>query len=347
MQPHLCQDSHLFDYEKPDSDDDEHAPALPCLEDDDVGEPTPLADECETEVEGENIIVPEPPEKRRPTVEEYQLRWDEKLAFHNRSNSDPFAWDNLVPRPAHVLWQDCPYVSFEQLKSEEAQARLSMCRPLSGMHEAGEYGDGLVKYAHNTGSIFFAKRAPMQLTSTLGFVLNRNNGEFMHLTPQELDALHEIIHWGRIRGNNRILEFWGDELDQFSTACNKLVSRFRSIMPKGCNKARIRASARPTMQPKEDTMESTLGEESVGIVVIDLGGGAPLKYDQMAVFSDAVAKHTSIRLQLDIDDGKGWKQIEAASVGHDEPWRQDYVAGAQFLKDNTYVAASEEFHTRT
>ena len=72
VQHHLCQDSHLFDYEKSGSDDEhaeKHAPALPCLEDDDVGEPTPLADECETEVESENIIVPEPPEKRRPTVE--------------------------------------------------------------------------------------------------------------------------------------------------------------------------------------------------------------------------------------------------------------------------------------
>ncbi len=56
------------------------------------------------------------------------------------------------------------------------------------------------------GSVFFAKRAPMQLTSTLGFVLSKNNGDFMKLTQKELDALHEIYHWGRIPGNNRILE---------------------------------------------------------------------------------------------------------------------------------------------
>ena len=56
------------------------------------------------------------------------------------------------------------------------------------------------------GSVFFAKRAPMQLTNTLGFVLSKNNGDFMKLTQKELDALHEIYHWGRIRGNNRILE---------------------------------------------------------------------------------------------------------------------------------------------
>ena len=56
------------------------------------------------------------------------------------------------------------------------------------------------------GSVFFAKRAPMQLTNTLGFVLSKNNGDFMKLTQKELDALHEIYHWGRIPGNNRILE---------------------------------------------------------------------------------------------------------------------------------------------
>ena len=126
------------------------------------------------------------------------------------------------------------------------------------------------------------------------------------------------------------------------------MSRFHSgVMPKGCNKARIRASARPTLQPKEDTLENSLGEESCGLVVIDFGGGAPMKYDQMKVFSGAVAKHTSIRLQLDIDDGKGWKRMEGAAVGQDEPWRQDYAAGAQFLQDNVYVAASEELlHAR-
>ena len=54
--------------------------------------------------------------------------------------------------------------------------------------------------------MFFAQRAPMQLTNTLGFVLSKNNGDFMKLTQKELDALHEIYHWGRIPGNNRILE---------------------------------------------------------------------------------------------------------------------------------------------
>ena len=40
-------------------------------------------------------------------------------------------------------------VSFHKLVSEEAYARLSMARPLSSMQEAGEFGNGFVKYNQN------------------------------------------------------------------------------------------------------------------------------------------------------------------------------------------------------
>ena len=135
--------------------------------------------------------------------------------------------------------------------------------------------------------------------------------------------------------------FWGNELDQFSTACHRMMDHFHNVMPKGCNRARIRASARPTLQPKEDTLESTLGDEAIGLVCIDLAG-APLKYDQMSVFSDAVARHTSMRLELHTDDGRGWRRAGAAEIPADAGWRDDYVAGAQFLKEQTYVPASED-----
>ncbi len=130
-------------------------------------------------------------------------------------------------------------------------------------------------------------------------------------------------------------------MDQFSTACNRMMSHFHNVLPKGCNRARIRASARPTLQPKENTLESTLGDEAVGLVCIDLAG-APLKYDQMSVFSDAVARHTSMRLELHTDDGRGWRRAATAEIPPDAGWRGDYVTGAQFLKEHTYVAASED-----
>ena len=49
-----------------------------------------------------------------------------------------------------MLWQDCLYVAFSDLKSEEAQARLSVCQPISGLQEVTRAG-GSERYAHQPG----------------------------------------------------------------------------------------------------------------------------------------------------------------------------------------------------
>ncbi len=148
--PETCEDSPAFDYEKPDSDDEFIAAGgvdlpiaggiatpLAGVDGDEAGRDRPIADaqradgglatplaELDDE-DDEELLVPHHLEARRPTVEEYQERWAERLAHHCRVNNEPFSWQNLVPTPKHVLWQDCPYVPFEELKSEDAQARLS------------------------------------------------------------------------------------------------------------------------------------------------------------------------------------------------------------------------------
>ena len=54
--------------------------------------------------------------------------------------------DNLVPQPNHVLWQDCPYVPFDKLVSEDSQARLCVCRPIDPVQETTHY-DGVERFA--------------------------------------------------------------------------------------------------------------------------------------------------------------------------------------------------------
>ena len=44
-----------------------------------------------------------------------------------------------------MLWQDAPHVAFADLKSEEAQARLSVCEPISGLQEVTRVG-GVERY---------------------------------------------------------------------------------------------------------------------------------------------------------------------------------------------------------
>ena len=82
---------------------------------------------------------------------------------------------------------------------------------------------------------------------------------------------------------------------------------------------------------------------AAGMVCIDLAG-QPLKYDEMEVFSSAVAKHTSIRLELHLDHGRGYRRAGAADVAPDEPWRRPYVTGSNHLQDVTTVKASDEHY---
>ena len=118
------------------------------------------------------------PEKTWPTLEEYKAKWDAGLAKHSRVNTGPFSRNNLVPEPIQELWQDAaalvrrsihnrgflglvcfcvvlslcqvPYVPFDQLKTDDAIARLSRCRPIAGFKESHCDSTG-VHYAHNSG----------------------------------------------------------------------------------------------------------------------------------------------------------------------------------------------------
>ena len=61
--------------------------------------------------------------------------------------------NNTSKRPIEVLWQDCPHVAFADLKSEEAQARLSVCQPISGLQEVTRVG-GVERHAASNYAFF-------------------------------------------------------------------------------------------------------------------------------------------------------------------------------------------------
>ena len=90
-----------------------------------------------------------------PSLAEYMEKWSTLLAQHSKVVAGPFGKDNLVPQPDSRLWQDCPHVPFSHLKSDAAQARLSVCQPISGLQEQNVVG-GVPTYAHNTGEVKFA-----------------------------------------------------------------------------------------------------------------------------------------------------------------------------------------------
>ena len=159
--------------------------------------------------------------------------------------------------------EDCPHIPFHQLKSDDAMARLSRCRPISGIKPA-HVEDGVVRYAHNTGEVNFRRRAPLQLASTLGFILNKRSGKFLGLTPEERAALHECLTWLRQPGNNALC-FYGQELENFDIACKKLMTRIKHVIPEGCKQARIRATTRVSRKLEDGTIGETLGDEARGM----------------------------------------------------------------------------------
>ena len=49
------------------------------------------------------------------------------------------------------------------------------------------------------------------------------------------------------------------------------MGRFKKVLPEGCLRARIRATKRETLHPKEGCLGDTLGDESHGMVIVDAG----------------------------------------------------------------------------
>ena len=154
-----------------------------------------VSDEAAEEDVEEEEEEPEPPEQW-PSLEEYKLKWDRLFCQHSAVNPGDFSTENLVPEPLPALWQDCCWVPFDVLKSDEAQGRLSRCRPISGLQTA-RIEDGINHYSHNVGEVNFRRRAPLQLASTMGFVLNNRNGKFFGISDDERAALHECLTWLR------------------------------------------------------------------------------------------------------------------------------------------------------
>ncbi len=145
--------------------------------------------------------LPELPEEDElPTLEQYKGKWAGLFAKHSKQTTGTFASGNLVPKPVPQLWSDCPYVPFDLLVSTESQARLSMCRPISGLQENAVV-NGVETYAHILGDIHFSRRAAWQLASTMGFIVKKNSGSFLRLKPGERRALHECMVWGTQRGH--------------------------------------------------------------------------------------------------------------------------------------------------
>ena len=187
----------------------------------------------------------------------------------------------------------------------------------------------------------FQTRSPWQLASTLGFVLDRESGRFLGLRPSELSALHEILAWGRVPGNNNVLRFFGQTFEDFSDACRALFVQFKHVLPHGNNRVKVRVTGKDKIKAKETSLGSTLGEESTGMVVVDYDGH-PIRYNQLTVYEDIVARHKSVRFDVQAVSGDGltWRRA-SSSLDIDEQTLDDHrdriSSGAQALRQDAFV----------
>ena len=187
----------------------------------------------------------------------------------------------------------------------------------------------------------FQTRSPWQLASTLGFVLDRESGRFLGLRPSELSAVHEILAWGRVPGNNNVLRFFGQTFEDFSDACRSLFSQFKHVLPHGNNRVKVRVTGKDKIKAKETSLGSTLGEESTGMVVVDYDGH-PIRYNELTVYEDIVARHKSVRFDVQAVSGDGltWRRA-SSSLDIDEQTLDDHrdriSSGAQALRQDAFV----------
>ena len=282
-----------------------------------------------------------------PSLEEYRQKWEAEKAKHIKAVVGEFGRENLVPEPNPLLMQDVPWVPFDQLRSEDAQARLSVCRPLSGLQEAQVVG-GVPTYAHNTGEVNFRRRNPLQVAATFACVLNRRDGAFMGLGRDELEAWHECLCWLREPGNNRVLRLYGTQYEKLVAACKVLEQTLRSrgVLLEGHQRAKIRFRKQFGHDVKEGTLGETLGQDRAGIVVVD-ASCHPMTHKGVSEAKSIVAtQEYRIDVHLPRPDGRGWCD-EAHSLDTEtcpelgQTWREDLASGAKFLAEETWVPAND------
>ena len=111
--------------------------------------------------------------------------WARKRNDHARSSGGRFSLVNLVPTAQPTRWQHVPYVPFDQLKSQTAVSRLSLCKLDNCMEPSGMQG-GRTVYASQRGDTNFWRRNPQQVSGTLAFMLTRDECAEFEIRAEEV-----------------------------------------------------------------------------------------------------------------------------------------------------------------
>ena len=143
-------------------------------------------------------------------------------------------------------------------------------------------------------------------------------------------------------GNNKVLNFFGSTLEDFSQACKAAFShKFKDLLPKGRNCVRVRVTGKDKVNAKKkSTLGQTLGQEACGLVCV-VFDGHPIRYNQLAVYENIVAKHRSVRFDIEAThDGRSWKRAQSSFELDDstlDDVREKLEVGARRIREDGYV----------
>ncbi len=156
--------------------------------------------------------------------------------------------------------------------------------------------------------------------------------------------LSKVLTWGAQPGNNPILRWYGPDLQSFDEACRKMMCSFNAPLPEGSLRARIRCTAREMKTFKGGSLGDTLGDEPTGLVQIDFQGH-PIRYDELGVYEEVIAESRAgcrLDLQVQTEGRAGWRNVSTLDLpAGQHSWRGDLRSGAQQLREDTNVKASD------
>ena len=213
-----------------------------------------------------NATRVEMPVEARMSTPQERSKWTRarnRFARRNINRRSQLNLTNLVPQPDDSLWQHAPEIPFHELRSEDSKGHLSCCNLQSSM-KTQQDERGRSAYACSAGETSFWKRQPNQLSSTLAFMLGRDEGKFFHLRAAELEPLKGCLRW--LRENNPHLRLFWSNAERFAAMYEQL----QAVVPRGRGDTTIRIHRTQQVQDAvESTIDSTLGSECAVLVVVD------------------------------------------------------------------------------
>ena len=100
----------------------------------------------------------------------------------------------MIPDPSR--WQTTPEAPFQALRSEEARAALTCCNLDSSMLDSQDQR-GRPAYACSGGDTAIWRRQPLQLQTTLAFMLAKDEGRLFRITAADFKDVRKCLLWLR------------------------------------------------------------------------------------------------------------------------------------------------------